>query len=61
MRVDVGYDSLLFGVELLEHDGTWRSRIHRWGQLDYVAPEHDGAECGTDIKGFDDFGGHDQL
>ena len=61
MRADVGFDSLFFGVELLEHDGTWHSRIHRWDQLDYVAPGHDGEECGTDTKGFDDIEGHDQL
>ena len=61
MRAGVGYDSLLFGVELLEHEGIWRSRIHRWDQLDYVAPEHDGEECGTDTKGFGDIGGHDRL
>ena len=57
MRVDVGFDSLFFGVELLEHEGIWRSRIHRWNQLDCVTPEHDGEECGTDTRGFDDIGG----
>ena len=61
MRADAGHNSLLFGVELLEHDGIWRSGIRRWDQLDYAAPEHDGEECGTDTKGFGDIGGHDQL
>ena len=57
MRVDVGYDSLLFGVELLEHDGTWRSLIHLWDQLGYVAPEHDDGGYDTDTKEFGDIGG----
>ena len=61
MLADVGYDFLLFGVELLEHDGTWRSTTHRWDQLDYAVPEHDDGECGTGTRGFDDIGGHDQL
>ena len=61
MRADVEFDSLFFGVELLEHEGIWRSRIHCWDQLDFVVPEHDGGECGTGTKGLGDIGGHDQL
>ena len=61
MRTDVGYNSLLFGVELLEHDDIWRSKAHRWDQLGYVAPEHVDGEYDTDTKGFDGIGGHDRL